>query len=174
MINLSDCILLGTIIKLHGVRGQVILRLNNFSSDKIHKMEWVFIEIDGLPVPFFILEYSEKAGDSFLLEFEDIDNKDKAKELLDAKVFISADNIDVIQNQLSDTENLIGYEVIDKNTGSMGILKEIIDIHQNPLFLILNNKKEILLPAYKDFILNIDSSNKIILVQSPKGLTDLS
>ena len=173
MINLSDCILLGTIVKLHGFRGQVVLRLNIIASDKIKEMELVLIEIDGLPVPFFISEYSVRSPESILLNLEDIHNKDKAKELINARVFVRSDTINAIPDQLPDENQLIGYEVIDNKAGSLGILKDIIDIHQNPLFLVLKGRKEILIPAYQEFILEIDTSNKIILVEVPEGLTEL-
>ena len=174
MINLSDCILLGTITKLHGFRGQLIIRLNNITSDKIQEMELVFIEIDGLPVPFFVTDFSERDVSSLLIKLEDIDDKIKASTLIDARVFVTSLPDNTISDQFSDFNQLVGYEVIDKNIGSLGILKEIIEIQQNPLFRIMNNNKEILLPAYKEFILEINASKGTIIVETPEGLTELS
>ncbi len=173
MINLSDCILLGTITKLHGFRGQLIIRLNNISSDKIQEMELVFIEIDGLPVPFFVTECSERDANSLLIKLEDIDDKNKANTLIDAKVFVKSLTENTVPDQFSDASQLAGYEVIDKNIGSLGTLKEIIEIQQNSLFCIVNNNKEILLPACQEFILEIDASKRTILVEAPEGLTEL-
>ncbi|MGD2034632.1 MAG: ribosome maturation factor RimM [Bacteroidales bacterium] len=173
MIDLSDCILLGTITKLHGVHGRVIIRLNNIGFDNIREMESVFIEIDGLPVPFFISEYSEKAPGYLIVDFEDIDNVNKARELTDAKVFIPVKNMNSLPRQSSDLNQLIGYQVIDKKLGTLGMLDEIIDIQQNPLFSVLHDKKEILVPTGDEFILNIDHENRTILVETPKGLIEL-
>ncbi len=174
MLDLSDCILLGTITKLHGIHGQVILKLNDIDFDNILIMESVFLEIDGLPVPFFVLEYSEKTINHLIIEFEDIHNESKAKELIDAKVFIQSSHVNKIHEQFTDLTHIIGYTVIDKNTGRLGILKDIIDIHQNPLLCISCAEKEILIPASKEFILEIDTTKKTMWVESPEGLTDLS
>lgn len=173
MINLSDCILLGTITKLHGFRGQLIVRLNNISSDKIREMELVFIEIDGLPVPFFVTEFSEKDTGSLLIKLEDIDEKYTANALIDAKVYIKSLPENNISEQFPVASQLLGYEVIDKNIGLLGTLKKIIDIQQNPLFCIIKNNKEILLPASKEFILEINDSKKTIIVEAPAGIADL-
>jgi len=173
MINLSDCILLGTITKRHGFRGQLIIRLSNITSDKIQEMELVFIEIDGLPVPFFVTDFSEKDAGSLLIKLEGIDDKIKASTLIDTRVFVKSLPHDTVSYEFSDFNQFVGYEVIDKNIGNLGILKEIIEIQQNPLFRIMNNNKEILLPAYKEFILEINASKGTILVETPEGLTEL-
>ena len=47
-------ILLGRITRLHGYEGTVIVRLEKESGDYLQKMETVFIEIEGILVPFFI------------------------------------------------------------------------------------------------------------------------
>jgi len=173
MIDLSDCIVLGTIVKLHGVHGKVILLLNFISFDNIQELESVFIEIDGLPVPFFISEYTEKTQSSLILDFEDIDTENKAKELINTKVFVPSRSVNAIPDQLVNAKEYIGYKVMDKNVGFLGILKDIIDIRQNPVLCVLHDKKEILLPAHHEFIVNIDESNKTIHVKTPDGLTKI-
>ena len=173
MINLSDCIWIGTITKLHGFRGQVILRLNNLNSGKIQEMGWVFIEIDGLPVPFFVSAFSHKDTGSMIINFDDVENEHQAEQLIDARLFVNSLPEIAIGEENSDIIEWMGYEVIDKNLGRLGIIKDVLDIQQNPLFCIIDNKKEILLPASPEFILNVDPSNKTIWVEAPEGLTDL-
>ena len=143
MIDLSNSICLGTITKTHGIKGQVVLRLDQFGFDDILRMEPVFIEIDGLPVPFFIEQYKEKTTDSLILSFDDINSEEDAAELAGCKLFIDKNNIRTshhIHNirQLSD---LRGYTVVDKELGTLGKLKDILDIEMNPLLSIKNRKK---------------------------------
>jgi 16S rRNA processing protein RimM len=173
MIDLEDCLVLGTLTKVHGIRGQVILRLNNLSFEDIIKMESVFIEIDGLPVPFFIDEYSEKNNESLILTLEDIRSEKQAKALIDNQVYVRSNTIKKSKILLTQPESYIGYKVIDKKYGEIGILFEVIEIQQNPLYRILNGKREILLPVQAEFIIKIDNDFKTILVSTPSGLTDL-
>lgn len=173
MIDLSDCIELGTITKTHGVHGQVILRLNNLQFEDIIKMEQVFIEIDGLPVPFFIIETSQKSREAVILSIEDIITGEKATELIDSKVFIQKNSLNKTVDPSLHSKMLLGYEVVDINHGRLGVLDDIIDFQMNPLFRILNDKKEILLPVHHEFVLEIDDKKKKIIVSTPPGLTDL-
>jgi 16S rRNA processing protein RimM len=174
MIDLSDCLILGTIAKVHGIKGQVVLRLNNFSFDDIIKMETVFIEIDGLPVPFFISEYSEKNNDTIILTFEGITNEKKTLELVGCRVFINANNLNVADlKPLDQIEIVLGYEVFDLKHEKLGVVKEIVNLQQNPLFSIMNGKKEYLIPIQPEFIIKIDTTKKQIILDPPSGLIDL-
>jgi 16S rRNA processing protein RimM len=174
MINLSDCSVLGTIAKVHGIRGQVVLRLNNLSFDDIIKMETVFVEIDGLPVPFFISEYSEKNIDSIILTFEDLIPEKKTLELVGCRVFISTINLTAsVLEPVNQIEVVLGYEVFDLNLVRLGTIEEIINVQQNPLFRIKNGKKEYLVPIQPQFIIKIEKSKKRIVLDPPSGLIDL-
>lgn len=174
MIDLSDCIELGKITKCHGIRGQVVLRLNNLSFDDIKEMESVFIEIDGLAVPFFISNYSERSRDTLVLTVDDIERGETAKDLIDCKVYLKSSQLELSENIVPKPNLFIGYTVIDKQEGKLGIIQDVLDIDKNPLLRILNNKKEILLPLHEDFILNIDARNMVLHVEAPEGLIDIS
>ncbi|MBN1598574.1 MAG: 16S rRNA processing protein RimM [Bacteroidales bacterium] len=173
MIDLKDCLLLGTITKTHGVKGQVVLKLNNLCFDDIKEMETVFIIIDGLPVPFFVSEYIKKNHDSLIIKFDDINMEEDARELSECNVYIKSTLISSKTINPETSEKLIGYKVIDNKLGLLGTLNDILDIQLNPLFRIVNINKEILLPIQPEFILSIDDDQKIILVETPSGFEDL-
>ena len=174
MIDLSDCIELGTITKCHGIHGQVVLRLCNLSFDAIKEMEAVFIQIDGLPVPFFITEYAERSNDTLILTIDDIKEEQAAKDLMNSRVFIKSSQVEIPESYLPKFHPLNGYTVIDVKSGKLGIADEILDLDNNPLLRILTKKKEILLPFHDDFIHSINTKDKILYVSVPKGLLDVS
>ena len=175
MIDLTDSVCLGTITKTHGIKGQVVIKLDRLSSDDIQKMEWVFIEIDGLPVPFFIEEHEEKTTDTFILSLENVVTEEDAVELIDNKVYIYKKDIrsGTISETINHLSQIIGYTVIDTVKGEIGVLQDVLDIEMNPLLKIAHNKKEILLPVQNEFITAIDPKNKVISVTTPEGLIDL-
>jgi 16S rRNA processing protein RimM len=173
MIDLSDYIVVGNITKTHGVHGQVVLQLDDLSFDNILKLELVIIEIDGLPVPFFINTYTQRNYNSIVLSIEDIITEQKASEIVNKKVSIKPENIHLGKQIIPQTDTLIGFTVIDKNKGKLGILEEILDNQYNPLLRILEGKKEILVPYQPEFILKIENKSKTIFVNTPLGLTDL-
>lgn len=173
MIDLADYIVAGEIIKIHGVRGQLVLQLDNLSFENILKLESVIIEIDGLPVPFFIQSYSQRNNNSIILTIEDIVSERKANELVDKKVYFNTESIKSKKQVAFQTNNLTGYTVIDKENSTLGILEEILDDQYNPLLRITNGKKEILIPYQTVFIIKIEKKTRTIIVNPPLGLTEL-
>ncbi len=174
MIDLTDCILIGTIIKPHGIHGEVILQLDQLSVDDIQKLESVFIEIDGLPVPFFISRFEKKNSNTFIIAFDDIDIKAIVNDIIDCPVFIEASTIPSSKKRSGIDKTVIGYSVTDEISGYIGKVKEILDSEYNPLLKILHSGKEILLPLQSEFILQIDHNKKNIYVNVPEGLLDLT
>jgi 16S rRNA processing protein RimM len=174
MINLEDCIGLGTITKTNGFRGHLVLKLNNLSFDDIEKMELVFILIDGLPVPFFIEEFIERNNNTILIKFDEFNTESSVKFLCNSNVFISKKYID--SHSLHTPNNItafIGYSIHDTKHGNIGVLDKVIADSDNPLLVVKKGFQEILVPLQEEFILKIDEKLREITVTCPDGLLDL-
>ncbi len=167
---------IGSFTKTHGVHGQLALNLSdNISFDLLDKglieKEAVFVELDGIPVPFFIAENGirELNDKTILLALEDVDDK-KAKQLYPCKVYLNTYYLSIVDEaDKSDPESWIGFTVEDKKLGTIGIIDAYIDIKENPLLTIISNEKEILLPLMADFLLKVDLKNKLVRTDLPDG-----
>jgi 16S rRNA processing protein RimM len=166
-------ILLGKITKVHGYEGAVTIRLERSFSENLPKMESVFIETDGRPVPFFI-EYSEQPDLSILrLKFTDYHSTEKVKEFVGCKLYSTKSSI--LNIHAENTPDLIDFEVFSDDDIHLGIITGII---KNPGQLLLNvvsgSGKEILLPLHENLIIGIDSQKKIIRMIIPEGISDIN
>ncbi len=175
MIDLNDCIELGYISKTHGIKGELVLRLNAVSFDDIENMELVFVLFDGLPVPFFIEEFTERNADTLLIKFVDVSSETEAKILVEKTLylpleFLSKNTISILKS----TEVLLGYEVVDTHYGKIGLLNQVIQHSENPLMLVSNGENEIYIPLQEEFILEINEKEKVILVDCPDGLISIN
>jgi len=173
MINLSDCIELGVLGKPHGIKGHIVLKLKNLSFEDIQEMELVFILIDGLPVPFFVEEFSERTDDSILIKIDTILSETHARKYSDLKVYINKKNLSIKHIPDLPIDNIIGYTVIDKQFGTIGKLDTVLNFDSNSVIRIIDGKIEILLPLQAEFILSINDSKQEIIVNCPEGLLDL-
>lgn len=173
MINLADCIEIGQFTRSHGYKGQLILKLRGVSFEEITEMEWVFVVIDGLPVPFFIEEYTERSSDSFITRLENINSIEDGEELIGQPAYLSKSVISNNAGSFASLKKVIGYNVIDTDRGHIGNLDDVIDNPQNPLVSIKKNRQEILLPLQEEFIVSIDDKKEEITVSCPPGLIDV-
>jgi 16S rRNA processing protein RimM len=172
MINKDNCILLGTLTKPHGTRGSLIVRFSGLKAEDIKKRGLVFVEIDGLPVPFFIESFQEKTEDTLILKIEGIDTENKAREFLGYPVYVMKDQIR-IKTASKKIQDIKGYQVIDKRLGFIGFAEELVEMAKNPLLSVINGEKEFLVPAHEDIILEVNDRERIIRIDAPEGLFDL-
>jgi 16S rRNA processing protein RimM len=166
-------ILLGRITKISGYEGAVAVKLEKTFTENIPRLESVFLEIDGKPVPFFISEYEYSGADILKLRFEDYETIEKVEEFVNCLVFLTSPPSG---NSIADNPNeLTGYSVLSVDNTLIGMVSELI---QNPGQWLLAVKseanKEILIPLHDDFIVSIDHNGKILVMDIPEGLLDLN
>ena len=69
--------------------------------------------------------------------------------------------------------DLIGMTIVDESGVTIGTLENVIETGANDVYEVrLPDGGQILLPAIKECILNVDMEENIILVHILKGLTD--
>jgi 16S rRNA processing protein RimM len=173
MISKDKCRQIGTLVKPHGTRGSLLLRLKDIQAQDLLKMESVFVEIDGLLVPFFLNEFRPSSSESVIVTIDDILSENKAKFLIQRDVFVRPDRIRRKRKPVNDLPDLKGYEVNDEEKGYIGTAGEIEDIANNPLLHVTHGDKKYLIPLHQDIVLDIDDKNRVIRIKAPEGLFDL-
>jgi 16S rRNA processing protein RimM len=172
MTDKNKCILLGTLAKTLGIDGSLILRLSEFERDDTGELKFVFIEIDGFLVPFFIDVLKERSSREYIVKFMDIDTAEQAAEFTGSRVFTNALSTTSPKNTLPE-RNVKGYRVLDVRLGFVGTAAEILYLAQNPLLKAIKDEHEYLIPFHPDIICEINNRKKTITIESPDGLFDL-
>jgi len=167
-------VLLGKIIKVHGYGGAVMVKPADYIPEGLKEMEWVFIEIDGKPVPFFISSVSEHASGNIILKFENYDSSDVMKEFAGCRVFLRHDD-DGGSSEIQPHLILTGYKVY-KHTGEyIGTVKKVMSLPmQYMLVLEGGDNTEKLIPLNEGWIIEIDKDEKIIIMDLPEGLVNIN
>ena len=163
----EDCFFLGYITRKHGYKGDVNIKLETPS--KYKELAHMFIELNGLLVPFFIDSFRLKKENIALVKFEDINSEEEAHVLIGKEVFLPLEFID--KSQQNELAALIGFEVIDTKYGNIGKVTDILDNSAQEIFQISNGDQEFLIPITENFIQKVDSNT--IFLETPEGLIDL-
>ena len=149
------------VLKSWGAEGQVVLSPNAEDPRDLKSQEPVFIEFDGLPVPFYF-ESVEPKGGRFIVKFEDVDSLEEAEELVGRTVTLS-------DEEEEEEDSLIGLQVRDAR--SRRIIGEIVDFNDysgNVTITVDTEKGEVLLPLHEDLIVGIHDD--VITLDIPDGL----
>jgi 16S rRNA processing protein RimM len=170
----SECFELGHITKTTGYKGAVVFLLDVDFPDKYKKLDSVFIEINDKLLPFCIKSISLPSNSRFAtVVLENVDNPEKAKSLVNHKLFLPLRLLAPLENDQFYYHEIIGFEVEDLVYGRIGTVTGIIDMTHYPVIQINAGGKEVLVPAVKEMIRQIDRENKILVLSVPDGLIEL-
>ncbi|MGF1583718.1 MAG: ribosome maturation factor RimM [Bacteroidales bacterium] len=174
MSNAGDLKFLGVILKTHGVDGQLVLKLEYFTEDELIKGEPVFVEIDGIPVPFFTDSFRYLSDDTALLGLDEVTSSTMASGFINCRVY--SEKHKMMEHSEDDpvrSDELRGFRVIDEVHGNSGILQEIIEYPDNPVMRLDLDGREILVPFHESIVKNINYDTRVIEISAPDGLFDL-
>jgi 16S rRNA processing protein RimM len=169
----EKCQEFGIVLKPHGVKGELLVKTNFQLPEQFEIAESIFLEIEGLLVPFFIEEYTVSSSESLILKLADINDKNKTLRFIDCKVFIECKGKYKTKN-FSNTDEIIGYTLENQDGKNYGVITGIVDIPGNMLLTVTFNKKEILIPFHEQLFIKIDKRKKVISMLINPGLIDLN
>ena len=162
-------ILLGTIAKTHGVRGELIIRASSPSFDLNEDRESIFLKIDGILVPFFISSLKEFKSGEWVLKLDWYRNKSEAQSLCGYQVWVQSDRMQPPDGEIY-LDELIGYEFTDSGSGQKGRITDFMDIPDNPVFEVEIRGNRLLVPAREELLLDVDTGKRQISIELPEGL----
>ena len=107
------------------------------------------------------------------LRLEYVDTETKADALLKRELYLPKSMLPPLSGNKFYFHEVIGFTVVDKSFGEVGIITAINDSTAQSLFEIDRNGVEIFIPMNDEFIIKVDRDSKEIQVQTPEGLIDL-
>ena len=164
---------IGRIGKTHGVKGEVTFHFTDDVFDRVDA-DYVFVETEGIPVPFFFEEYRFRNEESAIVKFEGIDTADRAAELTGCDVYFPRELSDEEDGELTWSE-IVGFDIIqDGSRQTLGTVTSVDLTTINTLFELRTPEgKSLLIPANDDFITDIDRDARCITMRLPEGLLDI-
>ena len=164
-----DTYKIGTLTRTHGIGGELSM---NFTDDVWDRADadYIFLEVDGIQVPFFLEGWRFRSDSVALLKFQDIDSSESALEYVGADVYFPHD---LTPEPSEDDEytwrHFTGWKVVDDIAGEIGEIEHVEDSTANTIFF----DGDKLIPATEDFIERIDAKERTIYMNLPEGLLDL-
>lgn len=168
----EDCYFLGKITRRHGLAGNVILKLDTDQPQLYNKLESIFVEINGLLVPFFIERSSWSKLDALNLAFKN-SSEALVDQSLGKSVFLPLATLPKLSGKQFYYHEIIGFNVFDEHDNDCGVIRSVNDQTAQNYFVTNLDGKEVVVPIIKDWILEVDREERFIKMILPEGLIDV-
>lgn len=166
----SELIEIGFLRKTNGVGGELFLVFYDGFSDKNVSDIFLFLEIDGLPVPYKIESFEMRDEQSAVVKLKYIDTKELAHDYVGSKVF------SFIQNQQTDSAFnpfiIKGYVVYNQENQKIGIVSGMSNFGGNIVLTVQADRGEVLIPYHDQLLISADNQSKSIVIDIAQGLFD--
>jgi 16S rRNA processing protein RimM len=170
MIFEEEYIFAGFILKTHGYQGHLILKSENLAFDHTAQEEYIFLEIEGICVPFFVEEWETAGNQTSLLKLEGIGSDQEAHVYKGTRCYLKGSR-KVEKTAPSGLSKFIGYQFSDSPSGTRGSITDVDEIPGNPVLIIETTEgEEVYVPYHKDLIENTDHKNKLLVMKLPDGM----
>jgi 16S rRNA processing protein RimM len=158
---------IGKVLKSNGTDGGLILSLFDILPEDIDLQEPVFIEFDGLPVPFYFESFTPKGSNRALVKITGVRNLKDADELTGADVYADYFEEDEV-------EGFTGWTVLNEDGTQIGEVFDFEDIPGNTcLWVKRPDGTEVLLPFHEELVLAADENKHNLTLIIPEGILDL-
>ena len=158
--------LIGYFVRTHGVKGHLVLK--DEAAFSTEGLTAIFLDSATGKAPYFITEIRD-TNNGLILKLEEVDVVEKARALIGKAVYADVRFVEEEQ----ETADWIGFEIIDKNHGSLGIITGTSHNGSQDLVSLQYNGREVILPLVEEFVEQIDEGAKKIWYEAPAGLVEL-
>lgn len=162
----------GIISSTHGVRGEVKVFPTTDDMKRFKKLKEVLLDT-GKETLTLEIEGVKFFKQFVILKFKGYDNIDDIVKYRGKSLFVPRENAVKLQKDEYFIADLIGLKVVNEDGSFTGVLKDVMETGANDVYIVESaDGKEVLIPAIKDCILQVDFQKEQVLVHLLEGLLD--
>jgi 16S rRNA processing protein RimM len=167
-------LVLGEILRPHGVRGELRVRLMTEYPERIAKLKTVYLadrpEPTKPPTPYAVKGMRMNSGYG-LLRLDGIDERNAADRLRGLLLLVDMENAVPLEEGEFYLYQMIGLTVQTVEGETLGKLEEVLETGANDVYIIDSPRYgEVLIPATEETIVKTDVDAGIMTVKLPEGL----
>ena len=162
-------IVIGKIVAPHGVRGDIRILPLTEKPEQFLDLEYLLLH-DGRKLTVKHARFHKRM---VLITTEEIKSMNEAELLRDQEVLIKAEDLPELEEGQFYVADLIGLPVFDEEGKQIGTFKDSLSTGSNDVYVItVPGEKDILLPALKIYVKEINLAEKRIVVTLPEWVDE--
>lgn len=161
---------IGQIVNTSGLKG--VIKVKSFTDDitKFNNLKTIYISIKK-ELKEFKIEQVRFSKNMVFLKLEGIDTIEEAENYRNLYLKVKRDKDEKLEEGSYYIVDIIGCKVLTDEQKELGKVDDVFSTGSNDVYVVKDEVgKQILLPAIKEVIKNIDIENKTITVHLLEGL----
>jgi 16S rRNA processing protein RimM len=165
---------IGKVLKPYKYQGAFYAAIKAIYFPDLLKCKALFLKINGIEVPFFIVDLDLEENTS-IIKVEEFKAPEDVSAFNGMDVYLRTTDITVKEDKKDTLESvtLESYMILDEPTGNEFKILKTMQYPQQMMAVTHFGDREVLIPLAEDWIIDIDPSKKIITMSLPEGLVDL-
>lgn len=170
---MDNLLRVGVVTTTHGVRGEVKVFPTTDDMHRFESLKNVILDL-GKEQRSLEIEQVKFFKNMVILKFKGLDNMNDVEAFRQKDLLITREQAVELGPDENFIADLIGLSVVTDEGKLLGTLDDVLQTGANDVYSVKTGEgKELLLPAIKECILNVDLEKKEILVHILDGLLDL-
>ena len=160
----------GVISSTHGVRGEVKVFPTTDDVKRFKKLKKVILDTGKEQLPLEI-EGVKFFKQFVILKFRGIDNINDIEKYIGKSLLVDREHAVKLKKDEYFIADMIGMDVFTEDGELFGALKDVMETGANDVYIIeMSDGKEVLVPAIKQCILDVDIENRKMVIHLLEGL----
>jgi len=161
---------IGLVVKPRGVRGELKVEPLTDFPRRFESLETVELDLGEGKVVSFEIEGVRFFRESVLLKLKGVDDRDAAEKFRGAYCCVRRSETFRLESGNYYVFEIEGLRVIDVSGSLTGRVKKVERYPANDVLVIETPEGDLLLPAVRDFVLDIDLGRGTMTIDPPEGL----
>ena len=161
---------IGQIVNTSGLKGEI--KIKPFTDDitKFNSFKTIYISVKK-ELKEFEIEHVRFSKNMVFLKLKGIDTIEEAENYRNLYLKIKRDKDEKLEEDTYYIVDILGCKVYTDEQKELGEVVDVFSTGSNDVYVVKDELgKQVLLPAIKDVIKNVDIENKLIIVHLLEGL----
>jgi len=163
-------VLIGIIVGVHGIHGTNKIRSFADSLSLFRPGSTILVRARDGQEKTRQINWVKPHTATALMSFNGINDRNQAETLIGSELFILKEELPDLEEDTHYWFDLIGLQVYTTEEKYLGRIESIIETGSNDVYVVKDNRKEVLIPALESVVLDIDMRNCRMQVDLPEGL----
>ncbi|MBU0483163.1 MAG: ribosome maturation factor RimM [Proteobacteria bacterium] len=164
----------GKVVKVHGIKGELkVLPYGDPDYFKLYKQLVLDLDEDGSAKVYDLVRARPQAS-VVIIQLAGLDDRNNAELLRGAEVWTEKKFLPEPAAEEIYWREMVGLEVVTDDGQQLGKVKALLETGGTDVLVIRGNGQEYLVPARKEFVVDLNNQDGCLVISVPPGLLEIN